>query len=84
LRTTGLEIDSARNNIHPSNKHKPDVANKNTRKLTCKYGQPGCVKVAWKHMSLLSLKLSGALVNATALTLLLESCAKKSDSVATF
>ena len=35
-------------------------------------------------MSLLSLKLSGALVNATALTLLLESCAKKSDSVATF
>jgi len=35
-----LESDSARNSIHPNIKHKPEIANKNTRKITCQYGQP--------------------------------------------
>jgi len=36
-----LESDSARNNIHPNNKQKPEITNKNTAKRTCQYGQPG-------------------------------------------
>jgi len=36
-----LESDSARNNIHSNNKQKPEITNKNTRKITCQYGQPG-------------------------------------------
>jgi len=40
-----LESDSARSNIHPNNKQKPEITNKNTGKRTCKYGQPGWV---WK------------------------------------
>jgi len=35
-----LESDSARNNIHPNNKQKPEIANKNTGIKTCQYGQP--------------------------------------------
>jgi len=42
------------------------------------------VKVVTKLMILFSPSFSGALVNATALTLLLESFAGKSDSVAAF
>jgi len=38
-----LESDSTRNNIHPNNKHKPEITNKHTGKRTCQYGQPGCV-----------------------------------------
>jgi len=36
-----LESDSARNNIHPNNKQKPEITNKNNGKITCQYGQPG-------------------------------------------
>jgi len=35
-----LESDSARNNIHPNNKLKPEIANKNTGKITCRDSQP--------------------------------------------
>jgi len=43
LGTPGLESGSAiRNNIHPNNKQKAEIANKNTRKITCQYGQPEC------------------------------------------
>jgi len=35
-----LETDSARNNIHLSNKQKPEITNENTRKITCQCGQP--------------------------------------------
>jgi len=34
-----LESESARNNIHPNNKQKPEITNKNTGKITCQYGQ---------------------------------------------
>jgi len=30
-----LESDSARNNIHPNNKQKPEITNKNTGERTC-------------------------------------------------
>ena len=30
-----LESDSARNSIHPNNKQKPKITNKNTGKITC-------------------------------------------------
>jgi len=40
-----LESESARNNIHPNNKQKPEITNKNTGKITCQYGQPDWV---WK------------------------------------
>jgi len=36
-----LESDSARNNIHPNNKQKPEITNKNTGKIICQYNQPG-------------------------------------------
>jgi len=36
-----LKSDSASNNIHPNNKQKPEITNKNTRKITCQYSQPG-------------------------------------------
>jgi len=36
-----LENDSAGNNIHPNNKQKPEITNKNIGKRTCQYGQPG-------------------------------------------
>jgi len=36
-----LKSDSASNNIHPNNKLKPEITNKNTRKITCQYSQPG-------------------------------------------
>ena len=39
LGTPRLESDSARNNIHPNNKQKPKITNKNTGKITCQYGQ---------------------------------------------
>jgi len=78
-----LESDSARNNIHPNNRQKPEITNKNTRKITCQYNQPGwVVKVVSKLMPWFSPSFSGAVVNATALTLLLDSFARKSDSVA--
>jgi len=35
-----LESDSARNNIHPNNKQKPEITNRNTGIKTCQYGQP--------------------------------------------
>jgi len=35
-----LESDSARNNIHPNNKQKPEITKKNTGKVICEYGQP--------------------------------------------
>jgi len=35
-----LETDSARNNIEPNNKQKPELQ-KNTGKITCQYGQSG-------------------------------------------
>jgi len=35
------ECDSARNNIHPNNKQKPEITNENTGKIACRYGQPG-------------------------------------------
>jgi len=31
--------------LHPSNKQKPEITNKNTGKITCQYDQPGWV---WK------------------------------------
>jgi len=34
-----LESDSARNNIHPNNKQKPEITKENTRKITYEYGQ---------------------------------------------
>jgi len=37
LRTTGLESDTARNNIHPNNKQKPEFRNKNTKKIAFRY-----------------------------------------------
>jgi len=36
-----LGSDSARNDIHPNNKQKPQIANKNTGKIICQYAQPG-------------------------------------------
>jgi len=36
-----LKSDSARNNIHPNNKQKLEITNKNTGKRICQYGQPG-------------------------------------------
>ena len=35
-----LENDLTRNIIHPNNKRKPKIANKNAGKVTCQYGQP--------------------------------------------
>jgi len=35
-----LESDLARNNIHPNNKQKPEIIDKNTGKITYQYGQP--------------------------------------------
>jgi len=40
LGTPGLESDSAKNNIHPNNKQKPKITNKNTGKRTSQCGQP--------------------------------------------
>jgi len=50
----------ARNNIHPNNKQKPEITNKNTMKRTCQYSQDECescpsVKVvsklrSWFHL----------------------------------
>jgi len=34
-----LESDSARNNIHPNNKHKSDITKESTRKITFEYDQ---------------------------------------------
>jgi len=33
-----LESDSARNNILPNSKQKPEITNKNPGKMTCQYG----------------------------------------------
>jgi len=35
-----LESDSARNNIHPNNKQKLEITDKNTGKRICQCGQP--------------------------------------------
>jgi len=35
-----LESVSARNNIHLSNKQKPEITNKNIGKIACQYDQP--------------------------------------------
>jgi len=35
-----LKSDSARNNIHPNTKEKPEITNKNTRKIIYQYGHP--------------------------------------------
>ena len=43
-----LKSDSATNNIHPNNRQKPEITNKNTGKITCKYGQSRSVKGASK------------------------------------
>jgi len=40
LPNPGLESESTRNNIHLNNKQKQEISNKNTRKITCKYGHP--------------------------------------------
>jgi len=73
-----LESDSARNNIHPNNKQKPEITNKNTGKNDMSIWPASLsVKVVSKLMSWFSPSFSGFLINATVLTLLLESFAGK-------
>jgi len=85
LRTTGLESDSAINNIHPNNKQTPEITNKNTGKRTViMASQARCESFFQANFLIFTFIFRGALVNATALTLLLESFARKSDSVTVF
>jgi len=60
---------------------KPEITDKNTGKRTC---QIWPARLSVKLISKLMSQFSGALDNATALTLFLESFARKSDSVAAF
>jgi len=78
-----LESDSARNNIHPNNKQKPEIKKKHRKKNMSIWPARLC-ESRFQINVLIFTSFSGALVNATALTLLLESFARKSDSVAAF
>ena len=74
-----MESGSARNNIHQQAETR-DYKQKHKKKNMSKWLARLSVKVVSKLMS--CLLFSGAVLNATALTLLLESFASKSDLVA--